>query len=915
MSHSAGCSCGGDGCSSPDGVKNRCACCTGIELLTPEKIGNAPGLSRLVWRAGRYGTFKSTLEAGIGRAPALRALLTRDSADWTLGLIDAWAAALEVLAFHQERYGQELYLRTATERRSLLELARQIGYELAPGVAARVALAFTLEEGPGQPLEVRIGAGTRAQSLPQSENELPQTYETTADLRADVRFARLHPRLFAPHPAPKLKDRTFWLAGVTTGLDKGSRLLVVASLSAGGQQLLRVVSVEPDLAGNRTRVRCAAGTEDLAVTEEPLVPAFSTQRQATPPLASGVLQEALAGLTRRAQEAALQWTETLLSRPLADAGEPGLYALTVATRPFGHNAPLFASLPKDQTVFANWDDPAAPWKIGRSAVEPPTTGLYESGSPIRPGTDLGGIHLEQAFPRLLKGSWVVIESPGPSNDEVDYFRALRVREVSVADFGLSGKVTRLELKNPADTDEPVDHGALAHFLRSATLFAGSEKLELAPLPVETLAKGTGDFLLEEVVPRLEPGRLLVAEGEEIGKPGVIVREELRVKEVREVAGRTWLFLDKGLAHGYRVPTLTLYGNVAEATHGESHATFLGSGDAAKAQQRFRLGQAPLTYTADASRPGGAAAALEVRVQGVRWREAPDFYRLGPCDRAYVLRRDEQGHTHVLFGDGRRGARLPTGEENVSALFRVGLGRPGLVDSGRISLLPSPPLGISEVYNPRPSADAADPESRDRARRNAPRTVRTLDRVVSLADYADFAITFAGLDKARADQVWDGRRRVILLSLAGLDGAAPSPALLGSLHQALGGSRDGRPPLRLAAFAGVRFGVAARLRVAADRRFADVAAAAAAALEMAFAFERRELGQSLRSSSVLAMLQAVAGVEAAVLDGLPFLSGEALSDRHGLQASPGRWNGKFLLPAQLLHLGTPAEGALRLSPLA
>ena len=43
---------------------------------------------------------------------------------------------LDVLTFYQERIANEGYLRTATERRSMLELARAIGYELSPGVAA-----------------------------------------------------------------------------------------------------------------------------------------------------------------------------------------------------------------------------------------------------------------------------------------------------------------------------------------------------------------------------------------------------------------------------------------------------------------------------------------------------------------------------------------------------------------------------------------------------------------------------------------------------------------------------------------------------------------------------------------------------------------------------------------------------------
>ena len=56
-----------------------------------------------------------------------------------------------MLTFYQERIANEGYLRTAAERRSVLELARAIGYELNPGVAAGTFLAFSVETAPGAP--------------------------------------------------------------------------------------------------------------------------------------------------------------------------------------------------------------------------------------------------------------------------------------------------------------------------------------------------------------------------------------------------------------------------------------------------------------------------------------------------------------------------------------------------------------------------------------------------------------------------------------------------------------------------------------------------------------------------------------------------------------------------------------------
>ena len=50
-----------------------------------------------------------------------------------------------------------------------------------------------------------------------------------------------------------------------------------------------------------------------------------------------------------------------------------------------------------------------------------------------------------------------------------------------------------------------------------------------------------------------------------------------------------------------------------------------------------------------------------------------MFGAAPTDRAYTLDVDEQGRTFVVFGDGVRGARLPSGVNNVRATYRKGLG--------------------------------------------------------------------------------------------------------------------------------------------------------------------------------------------------------------------------------------------------
>src|SRR5678816_3259797 len=166
--------------------KTPCGCCEGIEASTPTLIANRPGLPKLLYRVGTHSTFLETMLARLstlclgseeecrsddGLRP-LRKLTSRDTSDPSIALLDAWAMVADVLTFYQERIANEGYLRTATERRSMLELARLIGYTLRPGVASSVYLAYTLENGH----DVTIEPGNRVQSTP-GPGEAAQTFE------------------------------------------------------------------------------------------------------------------------------------------------------------------------------------------------------------------------------------------------------------------------------------------------------------------------------------------------------------------------------------------------------------------------------------------------------------------------------------------------------------------------------------------------------------------------------------------------------------------------------------------------------------------------------------------------------------------------------------------------------------------
>ena len=110
---------------------------------------------------------------------------------------------------------------------------------------------------------------------------------------------------------------------------------------------------------------------------------------------------------------------------------------------------------------------------------------------------------------------------------------------------------------------------------------------------------------------------------------------------------------------------------------------------------------------------------------------------GPRDRAFVTRRKDDGSVIVQFGDGKNGGRPPTGQTNVRATYRKGIGAAGNVAAGQLSQAIDRPAGLKGVANPAYATGGADPDKPDDARKSAPLHVRTLERVVSLQDYENY----------------------------------------------------------------------------------------------------------------------------------------------------------------------------------
>lgn len=873
----------------------RCDCCAGVGADTPRRIDNPPGLPAISYRIGRHGDFVDSMRARLSAAdtPALAALSTREASDFSLAITDALATSLNVLGFYTERYAQEHYLRTATERLSVREMARLIGYQLAPGVAAGTHLAFTLQATPGAPAEpIVIPVGTRVQSVP-GQDEQAQSFETVAPTPARAEWNAIAVQTTVPW-RPQSGDTELWLDGLATQLQAGDAILIVGNERIGTPDSehwdVRVLAgVEPDNANGRTRV----------FWNHPLGSAFPSMS----PAAIGVQ----------------------------------VHAFRQRTALFGHNAPNPNLMGNDDSNVAQLIDKSTSsnWQWKNFELNP------------------NAVDLDTDNARITAGSWIALVSnqPGLGSAELpgytELYRASKVIHRSRNAFAIAGKITRITpdtTENLTATRFPLRRTlVLAHSERLATvdtpivypvygdaltlgrrvegllpgqpiaLSGPHQRIAIAPgatglaLGLDeggTAALTEGDELLMVAPAARLFGATPVALGAEafaaqIGKAGGTLRltlldrdgrrgtltakgsqirladshkDDPQVSEIAFIAtagdpivhdrDHTRLRLDAPLQQVYARAGLRINANVAPATHGETVEAILGSGDGSVPDQRFALGQSPLTFVS-ANTPSGRASTLELRVNEVLWTEVPTLHAALPDTRVYATTQNDDAVTTVQFGDGLEGARLPSGESNLRVRYRKGIGAAGNLAAGKLTTLLSRPLGVTAAINPEPATGGEDAETLARARDNAPLTVLTLERAVSIDDYANFARAFAGIDKAHALWIPAGPARGVFLTIAGVDGAdvPESSDPYQNLRDALTTHGDPLVPLRMLNYTDARFRCRLSIKVLSEFETDPVLATIEATLREHFGFARRAFGQTVSVDEVAAVAQGVRGVEA------------------------------------------------------
>lgn len=871
-----------------------CGCCAGVGVQTPQAVSNLPGLSAIVYRTGTWATFRESMHARLSSFdyPALAPLKTRDNDDFTIAFLDAGAVMLDILSFYQERLANESYLRTAAQLRSLTELGRLIDYQPAPGVSASVYLAFSListaglAPDPSTPA-ITIPAGTQAQSVP-AQGQTPQTFETLADIQAKADWNALPVQTGAPW-SPATGDTSVYLAGTSTQLQQGDFILIVGDDGTNPNVCL-VTTVTPDAINKRTLV---------------------------------------------------EWSNVPVGGSLAPPQQPKVYALRQRAALFGYNAVnpnLLSSAGNNLGSLVNTSDGGTrtwilpdppPGYIDLDSVYPKivtgswlvmtapdnSPGLYSvnSVSPVA----RSGFGLSAKITRVVPNS-ITNLSDFPmdttivlaQSDELDvaeqplqyplygtYLDLENIRPdlVGIQGVALSGKRQKLSVSGAALFFVP-DDGSAKTPLNPGDLLTITDPSPLPLCPNGSIPDWSSAAKLPNLYVEDSNGRpgavqqvalssftlaLAGAEDPDVEECALVAAVTTIPTSTAAPVPHTRILLQSKLLNCYDRTATTVNANVGLATHGQSVSEVMGSGSAGTPNQNFTLKQSPLTFI-QAITPTGRQSTLQVRANAMAWTEVPGLYDQGPSQQVFATLNQPDGTTDVLFGDGVEGAMLPTGVNNIIANYRIGSGAAGNVAAGAISTLMDRPLGVGSVNNPQGATGGHDPQTADGVRANAPQTVLTLGRAVSIDDYQNFAATFAGIAKASAIWIPGGPACGVFLTVAGVNGAAlpPGNPTLTNLVMALRNYGNPRIPINAQSFLETLFGLSADLKYDPAYDQPTVRTQVLQTLGTAYGFANRTFGQGVSADEVAAVIQGVAGVVAVNVTGISAVATSAAGDLAG-----------------------------------
>ncbi len=851
--------------------------------------------------------------------------------DWAWEIARVLARSSHVLAEHLDAYANEGFLGTATQWDSLRRLVEMIDYHPAPPASAATRLVIEAKEVGTLP------AGFAVKHVP-ADGSAPVVFETLEELKLDPLLNALRP---AGHDRnqERFGGHTLLLEGEVADLKTGEPLVLEDEQSG----ILRAYLIEGTrtVAGN-TEVRVTPRLSSRLRKGYTLIHAKPAERLAPRGLAAkGAEVERVLRLTGE-PEGLLPGMVILVSdgagcryrRVVSVQGkrlvlDTNVGPLRLDTAWVGYPVTITVSAQEERPVHqpdaviyalrvaGDWSRLAG-LRVAHEVVD----GKKIKHLPFYTVTaaryhPADSSHLRKGY-TILTVSWLKSDHAFP----LDNAQTLLVPPVGSGAWRTDSYLEKKDGHLPAAivTGKPkkttagdlavVVTGHQAAWARLASVSVDLEREE-ATLTAEGgwTDRGGGDFFLAEtrvyahfkdalrpvgwrdnslplagnripleVAPAaLEKGRVIVVER----------NDEPAASFHATVAGLEGgaLVISRDLGAGFTRGNTLIVGNVVLAGHGEGKGEkVLGSGDATRAGQSFVLAEAGVSFVADPTQSAGVRAAMDLSVAGRKWRQVESFASSGPADPHYTVHMTEAGHLLVTFGDGTKGRRLPTGINNVRAVFRAGTGLGGNLPAGSLVKPARPHRLVDRVRQPLPATGGNDREGAESLRENAPATLLTLERAVSLEDFAWLATGQSSVWQARAFSRPAGLGRndrvevVVVPAGGGGLGTLAAPLAEFLVAHALPGVE-----VTVLPYVPRTFSLEVLLTVESGRNPDLVTAAVKGALQESFSLRKRKLGQDLFLSEVYRVVEGSAGVEhsVAVINGDRTVRREPVADREVL----------------------------------
>ncbi|TKJ38538.1 hypothetical protein CEE37_12280 [candidate division LCP-89 bacterium B3_LCP] len=398
------------------------------------------------------------------------------------------------------------------------------------------------------------------------------------------------------------------------------------------------------------------------------------------------------------------------------------------------------------------------------------------------------------------------------------------------------------------------------YLTETTVFGHfSKELRIHDWQVNNLSLTGTDVSTETVPDCLDKGRRVIVVNEDNSD----LTLDTTVADIQNDNDTDTVILSDPLPSGFTYGNTVLRGNVVTCGHGESKGEkVLGSGDATRSNQSFLFKEEGVSFTADATQLSGVRAAIDVQVNGETWEQVGNLNYSEPTDKQYTIRMAEDGYLLIGFGDGRKGRRLPTGTNNVRLTYRKGAGLSGNISAGGITKPAKPNRLVDTIQQPFAATGGNDMEGVESLRENAPATLLTLERAVSLTDYSNLANSHSSVWQAKAFSLPTGlgRNEIIEVVVVPANGG-----LLGDLKETLRSyiAEYSLPNVTILVedYESISFSLDVILNVnTTGYDPEEVVVAVKAALEDEFSLKNRKLGQAVYLSEVYKIVEATAGVE-------------------------------------------------------